>query len=657
MTDITTTRRDDPARERLSPSLEALLARLNPEQLAAVTCARPYVLMASIPGSGKTLALVARAAWLIRRGLRPTQLVALTFSRKAAEELQNRLARLLGDEGRGVWAGTFHAFGASLARHYGRLLPPGRTAGFAVMDRDDSRRTVKRLVRELDLHEDPGDLTELLDRAKRTNYQALAGLPDAMREAMIRLVPAYEAVLESRDALDFADLLLFPVRLLGSHPDIRRQLQTRWRHFLVDEGQDLDLLQQRLVELLVLPIDDGASRDRTAPTLSLAADDDQAVMSFRGASAQFLLQFTELYPGATVINLGENYRSTPEILLPAGRLIDHNRRRLRKALTTQNPPGPVPEVRQFASDREEAKYVADRIEQWVAEGLAPVAVLARMTTVVMPIARACEQRGLSVRVTAEMPLVERKAVRDLLAYLRVLLNPNDWGAFERVMGVPPRGIGTKTIAQLQEGVIRQGVEATLTAVAQHHKGLAALLALLARLRARMGGPAATLRALIDALDYRAYLSRRGEPDETERRWSHVDELIELADGWERRHGTDVRAFLDHLVLSETDDGHATTHQVVGLTLHSAKGLEFDACVIAGVEEGLIPHYRHAGLDDLEEERRLFYVGLTRAKTRLLLTVCHERMLWGRPWAFGPSPFLAEAQLACPARTRSGPRRP
>ncbi|PYN90066.1 MAG: hypothetical protein DMD89_34170, partial [Candidatus Rokuibacteriota bacterium] len=212
MTDITTTRRDDPARERFSPSLEALLARLNPEQLAAVTCARPYVLMASIPGSGKTLALVARAAWLIRRGLRPTQLVALTFSRKAADELQDRLTRLLGDQGRGVWAGTFHAFGASLARHYARLLPRGRTAGFAVMDRDDSRRAVKRLIRELDLHEDPGDLTELLDRAKRTNYQALAALPDAMRESMTRLVPAYEAALESRDALDFADLLIVPVR-------------------------------------------------------------------------------------------------------------------------------------------------------------------------------------------------------------------------------------------------------------------------------------------------------------------------------------------------------------------------------------------------------------------------------------------------------------
>ncbi len=304
----------------------------------------------------------------------------------------------------------------------------------------------------------------------------------------------------------------------------------------------------------------------------------------------------------------------------------------------------MPEVREFASDKKEALYVADRIAPWVVEGLAPVAVLARMTTVLMPIARACEQRGLSVRVTAETPLVERKAVRDLLAYLRVLINPNDWGAFERVMGVPPRGLGAKTLAQLQEGVIRQGVEATLTATARHHKGLAALLALLAKLRERVGGPAAMLRALIEALDYRAFLNRGGEPDETERRWSHVEELIELAAGWESRHGTDLREFLDHLVLSEADDGHASSHQVVGLTLHSAKGLEFDACVIAGVKEGLIPHYRHAAFDDLEEERRLFYVGLTRARTRLLLTVCRERMLWGRPWAFGPSPFLAEARL-------------
>src|SRR5258708_18556900 len=178
--------------------------------------------------------------------------------------------------------------------------------------------------------------------------------------------------------------------------------------------------------------------------------------------------------------------------------------------------------------------------------LAPVAVLARIGALLMSIARACEQRGLSVRVTAETPLVERKEIRDLLAYVRVLVNPNDWSAFERVMGVPPRGIGAKTVAQLQEGVIRQGVEATLAAAARQHKRLAALLALLATLRARMGGPAATLRVLIDTLSYRAYLGRRREPDETQRRWSHVEEVIELADGWACRHRADIPQILRHL---------------------------------------------------------------------------------------------------------------
>jgi len=644
MTELTAPRRSVTAPATVPPSLEAVLAKLNPEQLAAVTCSRRYVLMVSIPGSGKTLTLVARAAWLIRQGLRPSQLVALTFSRKAADELEDRLAQLLGADGHGVWAGTFHALGAWLARHYARFLPRGRTAGFAVMDRDDSRRVVRRLVRELDLHEDPGELTELLDRTKRTNGQLLATLPDTTRDAVGRLIPAYEAVLESRDALDFADLLLIPVHLLEHHREIRQQLQTRWLGIMVDEGQDLDPLQARLVELLVLPADGIAAGEGASPALALAADDDQAVMSFRGGSAAFLLDFSVTYPGAAVMHLGENYRSTPEILIPAARLIEHNRRRLPKMLTTQNPPGPVPEVREFPSDKQEAAYVADRIAEWIVEGLAPVAVLARMTTVLMPIARACEQRGLSVRVMAETPLVERKAVRDLLAYLRVLINPNDWSAFERVMGVPPRGLGPKTLAQLQKGVNQQGVQSTLTAAARHHKGLAALLALLAALRARMRGPAAMLRALIEALDYRTHLTRGGEPEEAERRWSHVEELIELADGWESRHGTDISEFLDHLVLSEADAGRVSSHQVVGLTLHSAKGLEFDAVVLVGAEEGLLPHYRRAGFDDLEEERRLFYVGLTRAKTHLLLTVCRERMLWGRPWAFGPSPFLAEARL-------------
>lgn len=234
--------------------------------------------------------------------------MALTFSRKAADELQDRLARLLGDDGRGVWAGTFHAFGALLARRHPTLLPRGRTAGFAVMDRDDSRRAVKRLIGDLNLHEAPGELTELLYRAKRTTGPTLAALPEAVREAMTQLIP-YEGLLESRNALDFADLLRVPVQLLEHHPDVRRHLQHRWRHMLVDEGQDLDLLRP-------------------------------------------------------VINLGENYRSTPEILSPAGRLIARNRRRLRKALTTQNPSGPVPEVRHFADDREEAADVAERIARW-----------------------------------------------------------------------------------------------------------------------------------------------------------------------------------------------------------------------------------------------------------------------------------------------------
>src|SRR3989454_725360 len=382
-----------------------------------------------------------------------------------------------------------------------------------------------------------GELLKLgIDVAERTVSRLLPKRPSPPSQTWRTFLTNHVRDLVSIDffTVPTARLRVLFVFVVLAH-DRRRVL-----HFNVTEHPTAAWTAQQIVD--AFPDDSAPSyllRDRDSVYGHVfrhrVKGDDQAVYGWRGGSADYLLRFAQLYPGGTVINLGENYRSTPEILAPAGRLIAHNERRLRKALTTQNPRGPVPEVRQFASDKEEAQYVADHIAEWVAEGLAPVAVLARMTTVLVPIARACEQRGLTVRVTAETPLVERKAIRDLLAYLRVLVNPNDWTAFERVMGVPPRGIGVKTIAQLQESVIRQGVEATLVFAARQHKGLGALLVLLDTLRSRMRGPAATLLTLIDTLDYRTYLSRRGEPGETERLWFYVEELIELAEGWESRH--------------------------------------------------------------------------------------------------------------------------
>ena len=622
-----------------------LLARLNPAQRAAVTHEGGSVLLSSSPGSGKTRTLVTRAAWLIQRGVSPSAILGLTFSRKAANELRERLAHFVGPAARGLWAGTFHAYGALLCRQHAGLI--GRSANFSVLDRDDTKRALRRLAREQKLTDDVSLLAELIERVKRRGTEALHTIPSTVAGAVLALLPAYQDVLRTHDALDFSDLLLVPLRLLREHPSVRRALQARYVELLIDEGQDLEAAQHELVELLALPID--PARPAPVPTCTLAADPDQAVYGWRGASAERLLQFVRIYSTpahpARIINLGENYRSTPEILAPAARVIAHNRHRLPKPLTTANPSGPAPEVLHFANDREEAEAIADLCEQWIAEGLAPVAVLARIGAVLPPVARACEYRGLPVELVADLSLVDRKEIRDLLAYLRVLVHPTgDWSAYERVLGVPPRGIGPKTLTHLQQGVIRQGVEATFREAAARHAGLARLLATLDDLRATLQGPAATLRRVIEAIEYREYLSRRVEPDETERRWGHVEEFLDLAEAWEARRGTDIRAFLDDLVLSEADETDSKLAQVQLLTLHGAKGGEWGGVVFLAAEEGLIPHLKHLEGDEVEEERRLFYVGVTRAQSRLVLTTTKERMLWGRTWNLSSSRFLAEAAL-------------
>jgi DNA helicase-2/ATP-dependent DNA helicase PcrA len=371
------------------------------------------------------------------------------------------------------------------------------------------------------------------------------------------------------------------------------------------------------------------------------------VYQFRGASPEYLLRFPEVFPGAVVWSLVENYRSTPEILEPAARLIQCNEQRIHKPLRTSNPSGAPPEVVSFATDRDEAAYVAQLLADWVGAGHRPVAGLARIGDILRPVARACEQHGLTVKLSAEIPIAQRREIRDLVSYLRVLVQPSDWAAFERIVAVPPRGIGPKTVTQLQDLVVRHGMDAALRQMAGQHKGVAGLVRLLEELRQALDGPTRALHAIIDALQYRNFLRQRVEPDGTERRWEHVQELLELAEGWERRHGRDIHAFLDHLVLADASESDLDEAWDVHLmTLHRAKGLEFDGVVLLALSEGLLPHYRAmADKAEMEEERRLLYVGMTRARQYLAITTCAERMLWGRTWGFTPSRFLGEAGLA------------
>ena len=415
-------------------TLDDTLAALHPTQRTAVTHPARPLLLACGPGSGKTRILTRRIQWLIQHeGLDPAEILALTFSRAAADELRGRLARALGAVARGLWAGTFHGFGAWLLRQHAARLD--RSGAFTILDREDTRRMIARLVEELSLEGDLGMLVESVERAKAREAPPASHAPSMSATPLATLLAAYEARCREVNAFDFTDLLASPLTLFDQDPSVRERLRSRFRALLIDEAQDLCALQHALVEALAAP--DGA--------VTFAGDDDQAIYGWRGGDVTRLHAFERTYPGGTVLAVGRNYRSTPEIVAMAARLIGHNRARRPKPLAAVRPAGPVPHVVTWADDRAEAEGLAARCPDWLRTSAPPIAILARVTACLGPIARACKARGLSARVLAERPLAERAAVRDLLAICRVLVNRLDWPAWERVLRVSRCGVGPRTL--------------------------------------------------------------------------------------------------------------------------------------------------------------------------------------------------------------------
>jgi DNA helicase II / ATP-dependent DNA helicase PcrA len=614
--------------------LDETLAALHPGQRVAVTHPARPLLLACGPGSGKTRILTHRIEWLIEHEqVEPAAILALTFSRAAADELRGRVAHALGPRARTLWTGTFHGFGAWLLRRHAAAV--GRTSAFTILDRDDTRRLVARLAKDLRLEGDLPTLVEILERARTPG---IPGTPDPAteeRSPIAALRVAYEARCRQANAFDFLDLLAEPLALFGREPSVRVALRTRFRAVLVDEAQDLCALQHALIEALAAP--DGA--------VTLAGDDDQAIYGWRGADLTRLHSFERTYPGGTVLAVGRNYRSTPQIVTTAARLIAHNRARRPKPLVAVRCTGPDPTVLTWPDDRAEAQGLAAACADWLRTSAPPIAVLARVTACLTPIARECAAGGLSVRILAERPLAERAAVRDCLAVCRVLVNPADWPAWERVLRAQRCGIGAKTVATLRGRVAVVGVPAALVEVARTRPRLAALLRQFADWRAARPSVSRLLETL--ARDVGGQGTNEGRAltaDAQERRAEDVAALVAVARRWEADGGGSLGEFLDAVVLSDEDVAVPEAAHVLGLTLHAAKGLEFDTVVIVGAEEGLLPHYRHTVPEALAEERRLCYVGMTRARERLVLSVARMRRLWGDVVFRPPSRFLREAGL-------------
>jgi ATP-dependent DNA helicase UvrD/PcrA len=648
----------------------SLTAGLNAQQGEAVLATEGPVLILAGAGSGKTRVITHRIAHLIlERGVPSEEILAVTFTNKAAEEMRSRVADLLGGAALGSWISTFHSLCVRILRRNGAAvgLPPS----FVIYDEDDQLATVREVLRGLDLSEKLNPPRRILSRIsslKNAGRDPEVVEGDSLGERTLgRIAEGYRTRLETAHALDFDDLLMKAVRLLSDVEAVRESYRRRFRYVLVDEYQDTNRAQYDLVRLL-----GGGSGNVT-----VVGDEDQSIYSWRGASIRNILDFEHDFPGARVLRLEENYRSSQRILDVASGLVAHNRSRKGKSLRAVRASGDPVRLHQAADEYEEAAWVVNDIAS--RRGAERAAVLYRMNSQSRLFEEALLRLRLPYSVVGGVGFYQRREVKDLLAYLRVLANPRDSVSLRRILNVPPRGIGARTLEALESLRSRGGgtlLEALDTAIddavlpARATQPLARFRELLSSLQeevARLGVRALLERALA-ATGYAAMLAEE-DTHEAEDRLQNLAELMSAAAGYEAREASpSLSGFLDDIsLLSDVDEGRLD-EPVVLMTLHSAKGLEFDSVFLVGLEEGLLPHSRSVGADSqdaLEEERRLCYVGMTRAMARLSLTWAESRMIFGQRRMSQASRFLAEipreavavsgGQRAAAQAARLGPR--
>jgi len=602
-------------------------------------------------GSGKTRVLTHRIAWLIQQGrAEPGEILAVTFTNKAAREMRSRVENLLNLAAGAIWMGTFHAIGVRILRRDGSA--DGVDRHFVIYDEADRLSVVKRVMNELRLDEKrypPGGMVALISRAKDEVISAEDQLKAASthnEELAARIRLRYDAFLEQNHALDFDDLLMRTVWLFDRHPEVLEKYQKRFKYIMVDEYQDTNRAQYLMVRHL-------ASKHRN---LAVVGDDDQSIYQFRGADVRNILSFEKDYPDAQIVKLEQNYRSTQVILDAAYHVIKANPNRADKRLWTDRPGGPKVVVAQTYDEQEEAQAVAREALRLVAEGdyrLGDIAVLYRTNAQSRALEEVLLRRGVPYRLIGGLRFYERREVKDVLAYLRLVANPQDTLSFSRVINVPRRKLGEKSLAQLGywadahnlspwDSLGRLDEITELTSAARG--ALADFRDLLLEVRA-----ASLERRLVDVIDllllrsaYERYV-KEGSPEGDER-WGNVLELRGLASEYDGLPpGEGLQAFLEDVALmSDVDTMDDRAQGMTLITLHMVKGLEFPVVFMLGMEEGLFPHSR--SLDSpagLEEERRLAYVGMTRAKDRLYLFHAFRRHLWGSANLNLPSRFLKD----------------
>jgi len=620
-----------------------LLSSLNPMQQRAVLHGDGPLLILAGAGSGKTRTLTHRVAHLIgARAVAPWRVLAVTFTNKAANEMRERIARLLGSEAQ-PWVATFHATCVRILRREIEAL--GFTSNFVIYDDRDSERLVKDCLEVLRIPEHvltPRLAGALIDGAKNKGLTAQAyARGDGQHDGLASVYTRYQEVLRRANALDFGDLLLTALQVFEEHPAVLDRYRDRFQHVLVDEYQDTNVVQYRLTNLL-------ASRHRN---LCVVGDDDQSIYRWRGAEIGNILDFERDYPDAMVIRLEQNYRSTATILAAAGAVVACNARRSGKTLWTENPAGDKVTLATLLDDLEEARFVAREIERLLAGPWArrEIALFYRTNAQSRSLEEALVRHRIPYVMVGGVKFFARAEVKDVLAYLRVLVNPADSLSAKRVVNVPARGIGAATVERI--GALEEEAGGFLAACrlalarellkpvqAEHVRGFVALID---AYRARLDQspyPELTAR-LIEESGYGPMLRQDGGPEARDR----LQNLDELLKGMEEHAGSErtLQDYLEQVALvADVDAYDGTADRVTLMTLHSAKGLEFPIAFITGMEEGLFPHARVADTD-IEEERRLCYVGMTRAMKKLYLTHALQRHVYGDVQANPRSRFLEE----------------
>ncbi len=625
-----------------------LFADLTPAQQEAVAHIDGPLLVLAAAGSGKTRVITRRVANLLRHGISGKNVLALTFTNKAAGEMRKRLEILAPDAG--VWVGTFHALCARLLRTYAPLV--GLDRGFTIYDQADRLRAVKLAMERLDLD----GVTVTAERINSIISKAKNDLvtPEALKrrhgdhESSVAAVvyEIYQERLRASSAVDFDDLLNHLVTILKEHADVRAELDRRFRYILVDEYQDTNLAQYAIVRALSTDV----------RNLGVTGDPDQSIYGWRGANLSNILEFERDFPGCKVVKLERNYRSTKNILRVADHLIRHNRKRKPKALTTENPHGAPVALTIFNNETDEAHAVASKIVELVREGdvsYGEIAVFCRITALTRGFEAALRAAKVPYQVVGGVSYYERQEVKDVLAYLNLLGNPKDDIAFARVVNVPPRGIGKTSLDHLVERARTLGLPLLAMAreaanvpnltdkAARAFRDFCFLMDELAALREHSAEE--VTRKLLDLSGYYTFLQDEAASG-NEERLANIDELVSAAREFDREHpGGTILDFMEEISLaSAVDRWNEEGGAVTLMTLHAAKGLEFPVVFIVGVEQGILPHSRSEEDDrDLEEERRLFFVGITRAERELYLSHCRIREFRGRKQLTIPSSFLGE----------------